>query len=448
MKLLFNTDASIEKLKALISKNAVGDYIYMYPPRQAYNRLDPKTAYGLVTESLNRFSNLNLYFHFPFCKQICSFCNLYTKVSKNKEEYAGYVKLLISELKMYEHLLYGKEINTIYIGGGTPSLLDPRDINSLLSYLEVKKICEIGKVPEVAMEVAPDTVEYSKFMELKDIGINRVNLGFQAANLTELESIGRTHGVSTLSNSFEVIKKIGFSNVCIDLIYGLQNQTFETWKNSIEFVINYNPETICIYPLTLRLNTPYNKKGYTYIDGEIQSKKYDFAVNAFHKAGYKQETHIRFIKENGGYLQKENHWRMQNILGIGAGARSYLWDCDTRNNYGTITREKAYRHYTDSITNNQIPITDGYLMTRDERMRKAIILNLISLDRGWFVGLFGEDILTFSPNIYALEILGFLIISDTKIELTPMGLKHRDLIVQLFFSKDVIDRTTNYLYKD
>jgi oxygen-independent coproporphyrinogen III oxidase len=448
MRLLFEQENLIKKLKELISLHTVGDYIYMYPPRQAYQSIDKIQAVKLSKKSIDKFPSINLYYHVPFCKQLCSFCNLYTKVSKNENERSDYVKLLIEETKMHQQSLLNKKVNTIYLGGGTPSLLEPKDINSLFSYLKNEGIADVFSIPEVAMEVAPDTVEYEKFVELKSVGINRVNLGFQASNISELQSIGRKHGVSTLSTSFEIIKKIGFKNVCIDLIYGLQSQTIESWHKSLEFVINYNPETICIYPLTLRPNTAYSQKGYNFIDSDIQSRKYDLAVNALTNAGYKQENHVRFVKKNGGYLQKEYHWKMENLLGLGAGARSYFWFCDTRNNYGTITRDKAYKYYVESIKNLQIPITDGYIMTDEERMRKAIILNLISLDRQWFRDMFTVDIIEVFPLLTELEAMELLSINEATIELTETGIKYRDLIVQLFFSSKVIGNIKNYKYDD
>ncbi len=448
MKLLYDDKPSLETLVQLIDNNVVGDYVYMYPPRQAYSSLDINQAYSLVSESITKFQDLNLYFHVPFCKQICSFCNLFTKISTSKEEYEKYINLLITEIGFYKNLVVDKNIKSLYIGGGTPSLLDPSHISKLFNYISNSLQIDIFKIPEVALEVAPDTVEEFKFSHFKELGINRINLGFQTLNQSELTSIGRKHDIDLLYKSIQIIKKINFDNTCIDLIYGLQNQSYSDWVNSLKIVLEYQPETICIYPLTLRPATRYHKLGYSELSGEEQYRKYDIALDMLTSHGYIQETHIRFIKDKGGYLQKANHWKLENILGMGAGARSYLWFCDTRNSYGAVKRNSAYQHYVDCVENNNLPITDGFIMDEQERMRKALILNLINLDRQWFKLLFHLDVLEVFPILYNLCENGFVIIEKSKIMLTFQGLRYRDLIVQLFFGNNVRSKILSYFYED
>lgn len=436
-------------LRDVISANVSGDYIYMYPPRQAYYAIDPVKIEHLIEKSLNRFDELNLYFHIPFCRQICSFCNLYTTVSTDEKQYENYIELLKIEFSRYVRLLHGKKINTLYVGGGTPSLLSPDLFFNLFNFIEHKLEIKIADIEEVAMEVSPETITGAKLSQYKSAGFNRINLGFQTTDRTELAGLGRSYTPPVLHQALKSAKSVNFKNICVDLIYGLKAQSFQSWQNSLEEVIAYSPQTVCIYPLTLRPATIYKAKGYVCTSGIEQYQKYDYAVERLIKAGYEQETHVRYVKEGGGYRQKANHWALQNLLGFGAGARSYLWYCDTRNGYGAYSRKKALENYVFSINSNLNPITDGFLMTDEERMRKAVILNLNELDRNWFIGLFGCDVTkVFPEEIELLQENGFLLVTPRELSLTARGIKHRDVIVQIFFSSRVKDLVAKYEYKD
>jgi oxygen-independent coproporphyrinogen-3 oxidase len=421
----------------------------MYPPRQAYHAIDSVDIENLIEKSINKFNDLNLYFHIPFCKQICSFCNLYTTVSTNEKQYKEYMELLKIEFAHYTGFLTKKKINTLYVGGGTPSLLSPDLFSNLFQFIEYELGVKIADIEEVAMEVYPDTVTKDKLTQYKAAGFNRINLGFQTTNSVELAGLGRSYKLSALHQTLESAKSVNFKNICVDLIYGLKDQSFQSWQNSLEEVIAYSPQTICIYPLTLRPATIYKAKGYVFTPGNEQYQKYNYAVERLSKAGYKQENHVRYVKDGGGYIQKANHWAMQNLLGIGAGARSYLWYCDTRNGYGAFSRKKALENYVFSIKNNLNPITDGFIMTDDERMRKAVILNIISLNRNWFMRLFECDVVdVFPKEIEVLQDSGFLLVSSDWLSLTAQGIKYRDVIVQVFFSSQVRNLVAKYEYKD
>jgi oxygen-independent coproporphyrinogen-3 oxidase len=426
------------------------DYVYMYPPRQAYHNINREDIDGLIQQSIAKFQEINLYFHIPFCRQLCSFCNLYTIRSTDVDQYKLYVELLKKEFSKYSQIISGKKINTLYLGGGTPSLLSPANIKDLFDFIEKNTTINISKIAEVAIEVSPETVDLNRFSELRHFGINRVNLGFQTLINSELRDIGRSYDANIPFQALSIIHRIGFDNVCIDLIYGLPRQTFDDWKYSVEKVLTFNPETICVYPLTLRPATIFNARGYVETVGPDQFRKYDYAEAKLISAGYKQETHIRYTKKSdGGYKQKANHWALQNILGVGAGARSYLWFCDIRNGYGAKNRNQIYKNYVENVLNSRQTVTDGFIMTEEERIRKAIILNLILLDRRWFKELFRTDVLEIFPEEFSfLKELKLLKIENNFLLLTKKGIRHRDAIVQLFFSEVVRDQIKCYRYAD
>ena len=220
------------------------------------------------------------------------------------------------------------------------------------------------------METSPDTATAEYLSALRKVGVNRVNIGVQAVADGELTCIGRKYDKNLVYDSLENVMNAGFKNVCVDLIYGLEEQSFSSWKKSVEEVVSYVPPTVCAYPLTLRGNTGFDRRGYRFLDGKEQYEKYAYARDYLLSQGYEQETHVRYKKvgSNGGYVQKENHWKQQNILGFGAGARSYLKEINTRNGYSVLHRKSAYDAYMKNVSADGFAVVDGYVMDEKEKL--------------------------------------------------------------------------------
>jgi len=422
----------------------------MYPPRQVYRPLTQDAIADREARSLARSNIVNLYFHFPFCRQICAFCNLYAIHTGGSDLFEGYLQHLEREVQQYEPLLRGKQVDTLYLGGGTPSLLGPERFARFFAFLRSTIGLQIRDVPEVALEVSPETVTYETLRDYRAIGINRINLGFQSTSDAELHVIGRSYDHRQALNTLAAAQKVAFPNICVDLIYGLRGQDLASWKGSLSTVLGMRPETICAYPLTLRPFTGFSRRGYVGIDAADQLAKYDYAALTLQDAGYLQETHIRYIlSARGGYRQKANHWAMQNVLGFGAGARSYLWECDFRNGYSVRDRQRAYREYLQRVQDTGYGRAEGFLMEDEERRRKAVILGLISLDRTWYRNLFESDVLAdFRAEFGILEDLGLIRVSADLVELTELGLRHRDVVVQAFFGDRVRDLLVAFDYAE
>ena len=439
MKLLADTPDRFD-LAQLIKDQVQGDYIYMYPPRQAYRAMDPADLAGPVQASLSRMPGqpLNLYLHFPFCRQICGFCNLYSVATSLGADYSGYVGLLAREMAQWAQLTAGRQIDTIYLGGGTPSVLPVQQLDRCLASLENAFGLTRASVPEIAIEVAPDTVDEVKLREMREIGITRVNLGLQTTSDDGLHQIGRRHGFSLARKRIEDALSSGYDNVCVDLIYGLPEQDVADWQSIVRDVLAFEAPTVCAYPLTLRPNTGFSRRNLDLVGAE-QYSKYEVAREMLGQAGYAQETHVRYIKPGvGGYRQKANHWAGQDILGMGAGGRGYLHSCDYRNGYSIKRRRSALEAYAASLAEDRSPYNAGIVLTTDERMRRQVILGLLDLDRARFRAEFGIDVADRFPGEFQdLHDLGLARITDDRVQLTESGRKYRDLIAQMFFSRDV-----------
>jgi oxygen-independent coproporphyrinogen-3 oxidase len=450
LKLLADTTDTFD-LAQLIKDQVQGDYIYMYPPRQAYRVMDPANLIEPIQGSLSRTAErpLNLYLHFPFCKQICGFCNLYSVATSLGEDYSGYVGLLAREMAQWVPLTAGRQIDTIYLGGGTPSVLPIQQLDRCLTSLEDVFGLTRASVPEIAIEVAPDTVDEIKLREMREIGITRVNLGLQTTSDDGLHQIGRRHGFSLARKRVEDALNSGFDNVCVDLIYGLPGQDLAAWQSIVRDVLIFEAPTVCAYPLTLRPNTGFSRRNLDLVGAE-QYQKYEVARELLGHAGYTQETHVRYILPGvGGYRQKTNHWAGQDILGLGAGGRGYLHDCDYRNGYTIKRRRSALEAYTANISEGRSPYNAGIVLSTDERMRRRVILGLLDLDRARFLAEFGIDVADrFAREFGELGDLGLVHIDDNSVQLTENGRKYRDLIAQMFFSRDVWNRIREFDYME
>ena len=439
-----------EDLGPAISRQERADYVYMYPPRQSYRPIVPTVALSQVKSSLADEGPLNLYFHVPFCKQICAYCNLFAVVGSSTDEHSNYVDLLMREFDFYLPLIVHRRIDTIYIGGGTPSLVSPLLIAKLIDHVSKRMKIDISLIPEVALEVAPESVTKDQLVGFRDAGINRVNLGMQTWDPKELASTGRRSGILQRDRPVEIAMSTGFDNVCVDLIYGLPAQTNDSWDDSLKRAIALRPPTICCYALTLRDKTGYSKRGYTVTDNPTQYYRYDRAVDILGHAGYVQQTHVRWVlPQLGGYRQKENHWAGQDLLGFGAGARSYLKNVDTRNGYSVTHRRASLASYVERIQSSGYALTSGFEMDSAERLRKATILGLGGLDRLGLTAITGRDVADHFPREFdVLSSGGYIEMTEGSVQLTSSGQKYRDVIVQLFFSKRVMDLVAEFNYDE
>jgi oxygen-independent coproporphyrinogen-3 oxidase len=441
-------ETSAVEIAAQLRDDITADYVYMYPPRQAYRPVPAAQLDAAVSRSLARDEALNLYVHVPFCRQICTFCNLYAIVSRDESLFDRYVDAVVAESLWYAPHAAGRQVDTLYLGGGTPSQLSPAQLDRLMTGLERALAFERSAVIEVALEVAPDTVTPQRLAEYRAIGINRVNLGLQTAIDGELRGIGRRQNAQAATASVAAAVAAGFDNVCVDLIYGLEGQTLEAWRASVDAAITLGPPTICAYALTLRPRTGYAARGYTTVAPADQYRKYDYAHEALTGAGYTQETHVRWSRAAiGGYVQKANHWALGTVLGLGAGARGYLWDCDYRNGYSSRSRTPILREWFERVARVGHGRLDGYLMDLDERLRKATILGLGRLDLAWARDLLGEDPAErFALELTALERAGAVTVDSKFVRLTALGRRHRDVVVQPFFSDEVRAAVAGYDY--
>lgn len=299
-----------------------------------------------------------IYIHIPYCKKKCIYCNFYFQISqKNKKEL---IKSIIKEIELRKNYLKNLSINTVYFGGGTPSVLEKKEIKKILN--QIYTTFNINNDAEITMECNPEDINLSKLKFLKTIGFNRLSIGVQSFNDSDLKLLNRTHNSSQAINCILQAKKIGFKNISIDLIYGLPNQSLKKWElNMVEF-FKLDVSHFSAYQLTIEKNTFLNK---LLNKGEIQLPKentvlsqYKLLLKMSKKFGYINYEISNFGKVN--YFSEHNisYWRNNYYIGIGPSAHSYngterRWNVSSNSKYiNNINDEKIF-YKKEILSKNQ-----------------------------------------------------------------------------------------------
>ena len=277
--------------------------------------------------------NIGLYIHIPFCKRKCEYCDFKSYAGKEElvDEYIKWLKYEVKEVGEGNRLDYENNLDklaivkTIYIGGGTPSLIDSKYINEILEV--VKQNYTLENDLEITIEVNPGTVNQEKLEQYKKSEINRLSIGLQSTHDRLLKKLGRIHNYEEFLNTFELARKVGFENINVDLMLGLPEQSIEDLKESVEEVIKLNPEHISVYSLIVEEGTPFYKKleenELDLPEEEIERKMYWTVKQELEKAGYIHYEISNFAK--AGFESKHNLscWNQEEYIGFGTSAHSY-----------------------------------------------------------------------------------------------------------------------------
>ncbi len=264
-------------------------------------------------------TDLGLYLHIPFCQKRCAYCDFYSGVF-TEELMDNYLKSLTEEIKKW-----GGEItlpiNTIYLGGGTPSLLNER----LTAVLDcVRGNYKVTDNCEITLEINPQPNIKEILVNAKKAGINRLSIGIQTSDNQKLKLLGRTHTKEDAENAVKTARKLGFSNISLDLMIGLPDSDKQTLKKDLDFLISLNPEHISCYILKIEQNTAFYKMKTALPDENNVSEQYLFMCDYLENKGYSHYEISNFCKENYESRHNLKYWKAQEYLGIGPSAHSFL----------------------------------------------------------------------------------------------------------------------------
>ena len=383
---------------------------------------------------------IGLYIHIPFCKRKCYYCDFVSYCNKDNliEEYIKYLKQELREVakEMEFNFKYndGEKIvvDTIYIGGGTPSYIDCNYIVDIMN--EIYKNYNLD-LKEVTIEVNPKTVNAEKLKAYKKAGINRLSIGMQETNDEILKKIGRIHTYSDFLHTYKTARDVGFENINIDVMIGLPGQSIRNVEETINKVIELNPEHISLYSLILEENTKLyelvKNKEITLETDEIERRMYHSTRKNLNRNGYKQYEISNFSKK--GYESKHNLncWNQNEYIGFGVASHSYT-DNIRYSNIESI--EQYIENYKQNKQENNIIFHEK--QNKKSKMMEYIMLNLRKI-KGIniceFKKVFKEDVMNiFGEKISKLHNQKLIKISRSNIALTIKGLDLANIVWQEF----------------
>ena len=265
---------------------------------------------------------LGIYVHIPFCRSKCQYCDFYSLTTKDDKLLDSFIQAMTLHIKEAGKLAPNHKVDTIYFGGGTPTFFGADGMATLLA--AVRKYFDVTGDAEITFEANPDSVSDRLLRRLRSEGFNRVSLGIQCDNNEILAAIGRPHTYAQAVTAVERIRKAGFRNLSLDLIYGLPNQSLEAWQRTLKNVLKLAPEHISCYGLKVEENTPLYEyqDACNLADDDTQADMYLYAVEILQQYGYRQYEISNFCKKGNVSRHNLKYWTGGEYLGFGPDASS------------------------------------------------------------------------------------------------------------------------------
>ena len=376
---------------------------------------------------------ISIYIHWPFCGKKCPYCDFNSHVHSDID-HGLWRYSYIRELEFFLPLFKNKPIRSIYFGGGTPSLMEPETVKTILDYLEHASGHSLRGV-EITLEANPTSVEYTKFQSFKQAGINRISLGIQSLRDESLKFLGREHSSQDAKNAVAALQE--FDRYSIDLIYALPGQSLEAWKEELNEALSLARDHISLYQLTIEKGTQFYtmyKKGQILMPSELRAQKlYDLTSEILAQHNIKAYEISNYALDNNYSQHNMGYWNYQPYLGIGPGAHSrlmnkngecfamsmkygpltWLKDVETQGN-GHMTFEKLDKYTTvQEIVLMGLRTHDGIANTDVQAILGQEISNFLE-----------------PTSLQALTEGGFLISTPTHLKATPKGLKVLDSVIK------------------
>jgi len=288
-----------------------------------------------------------IYIHIPFCKQACHYCNFHFTTSLRRKN--ELISALLKEMTLQKDYLRAETIETIYIGGGTPSLLDPEETSLIID--TVSSVFDVAKDAELTLEANPDDISEEKLVKWRSAGINRLSIGIQSFSASELVWMNRAHDERQALNSLELAKKY-FTNITADLIYGTPGLNNDLWRKQVDKMLELDIPHLSCYALTVEPNTVLHKliatRKKTGVDSDRQADQFLLLMNWLDEAGFEHYEISNFAKPGFRSRHNSSYWQGKKYLGIGPSAHSYDGDSRQWNTPNNL-------RYLESIEKGVIP---------------------------------------------------------------------------------------------
>lgn len=379
--------------------------------------------------------NLELYLHIPFCVKKCNYCDFFSASGTPKEQ-ADYVSAMIQEIQSYQELSGEYEVQAIFLGGGTPSLLTPEQIEKI--FTTIYHIFSVNENAEITMEMNPGTVDIEKLRAMKAAGVNRLSIGLQSAQNEELKMLGRIHTYEEFLETWKLTEQAGFKNRNIDLMSALPGQTMESYKDTLSKVLALEPEHISAYSLILEEGTVfydwYEKGKLDRGAWKLPSEEEEYAmgeltIQRLAEAGMHRYEISNYAKSGKECRHNLGYWDRVEYLGIGAGSSSLI----KGERFDHIRDRKAY---IEKIRNGESILIDREILSVESQMEEFMYLGLRKIEgvsRTDFQNYFGKNV----DDVYGeildkLEEEQLLEFSGDRIRLTHRGMDVSNCVLAEF----------------
>lgn len=375
---------------------------------------------------------IELYLHIPFCIRKCGYCD-FLSWSCSRQEQKMYLQALLREIRavgsLDEYL-----VSTVFLGGGTPSVLPGEWIGELLD--EIRANYRLTPEAEISMEANPGTVTPGQLETCRVAGINRISFGCQSADNRELKTLGRIHTWEEFLESFQMARTAGFANINVDLMSGLPEQTLESWERTLRLTACLEPEHISAYSLIIEEGTPFSGQTLQLPDEDTERQMYQITGELLQEYGYRQYEISNYAKPGFSCRHNIGYWTRKEYLGLGLGASSLERN---RRFHNTENMEEYLRFSADPGKLRQ----DTEILTKKMQMEEFVFLGLRmteGISRAAFQKEFGGDILEiYGPVIRKYSEMGFLREENGRLRFTSRGISVSNPILAEFLLDDQND---------
>jgi oxygen-independent coproporphyrinogen III oxidase len=371
--------------------------------------------------------NAGIYLHIPFCKSRCSYCDFATDIFKNNDTVERYVSAICREISNFKFQT-SNLIETIYFGGGTPSLLLPKQLEKILN--TIYKQFAVAEKIELTMEMNPATVSLDTLREYRKLGVNRASFGVQTFDDTELKRLARGHDANDVRETFRLLREADFDNISFDLIAGLPRQTLADWERNLDEALKLSPEHLSLYLLEINESTPLAEQIRTnrqpMPDEDLSGEMYESMLKKVAEKGFEQYEISNFCRPDFESKHNSKYWLCEPVFAFGVSAHSF----DGKIRYAN---ERDTNRYVSLIEHNESTV-----VFRDEInvASDAAFLGLRStkgLDLTAYKMRFGIDLQTkFAEDLARLRELELIEIVGNKLKLTVKGMVYSNEVFAVF----------------
>jgi putative oxygen-independent coproporphyrinogen III oxidase len=374
---------------------------------------------------------LSLYVHFPWCVRKCPYCDFNSHEARGELPEDEYLAAMRADLENALPLIWGRKVYTVFIGGGTPSLMSAKGLDRLMS--DIRTLLPLDGAAEITMEANPGTFEAEKFRSYRESGINRLSIGIQSFDAGHLKALGRIHDGDEARRAVEIAQK-NFENFNLDVMYALPNQTIAQAQADVKTAMSFAPPHLSLYHLTLEPNTYFAKFPPTVPDDDTSAEMQDMIERETAAAGYGHYEVSAYAQPGRQARHNLNYWQFGDYLGIGAGAHSKI------SFPHRIVRQARYKQpaaYMEHVRSGN-PVQEEFEVERGE-LGFEFMLNALRLVDGFEVNLFAERtglaINAIEKPLNAAEAKGLLYRDHRIIRPTELGRRFLNDLQQMFLAE-------------